>query len=365
MSTCTIDSAYMKPGMKLARAAVSSKGQVVAPSGAILNVQMVNAIMDADIRTLCIHEDPALKLPPEARMDDMLTESSAAAGLTIATPDDWIGIVRELFVGCIREKKLDMDVVKSLGTHCIERLKTEQPFNTLLRNDPAAAYTHHHAFNSSVLSIAAAQAMGLSENDVWDVFVCALLHDIGMPQVPEHMWLTAKPLTKLFRDEIEKHPTLGFRTIERVQGANPLWAFCAQDHHERLDGSGYPNKKTAAAIPLPVRIVSACDAYAAMVMPRIWRGPILPDKAMKELIAHTEKFDRAVIGRLVQRVGIFPVASRVKLSDGSLGVVSEHRPANPLHPVVQAVRGNRVEKIDLAQTPNITVVEVISDVKPA
>lgn len=358
MNTCVIDSAYLKPGMRLGRAVVSSKGQVVAASGTVLNVQTINAILDADIRGVAILDDPALKIPPEARLDDDLGGDVSAGGEI--TPDNWMNSVRELFTSCIREKTLDMGTVKTLYDSCSGMVNAKSPFFVLVANDPNLNYIYHHTFNSTVLSMVITRAMGLPEPDVQDIFVGSLLHDVGMTQVSEHHWMNPKPLSDFFRSEVEKHTVLGGRSIERIPGVKPLWVVCVQDHHERLDGSGYPDKKTSAQICSAVRIVSVCDAYAAMIMPRLRRPALTPDKAVKELIVHPEKFDRVVVGRFVQHIGIYPVGCKVKLSDGRTAEVVEHRPSAPLRPIVQGITAGRVEKIDMAQVSGLAIAEILS-----
>ncbi|MBI4178913.1 HD domain-containing protein [bacterium] len=363
-ANCTIDSAYMKTGMKLARPAVSARGDVVAPSGAVLTTPLINAIMDANILSLCVVDDPALNLPPESRLDDDLLSDGSGSSAVIATPDAWIGESRRVMTAVIREKELDLGTVRGLGNYCSDRVKTGPIFSALMMNDPTANYIHQHTFNSSLLSVAVGEAMGLPPAEVAELFAAAFLHDIGMPQVPEHMWVHQKGLTNMFRAEIEKHVEMGYRTIERLHGdTNPLWAAAARDHHERMDGSGYPDKKPAQRLPVPIRIISVCDAYAAMIAPRAYRPPIPPDRAMKEIIARQNQFDRQIIGRLVQRVGIYPVGCQVKLSDGVTGAVVENHPADPLHPVIEAVKSGRTQKIDLAKEKGLAVAEIIVEGK--
>lgn len=352
----------MKPGMRLARAVVSDKGQTIAASGAVLTVALVNAIYDANVLQLCIQDDPALNLPPESRLeDDPGAAGTAGADAAAITAEGWINLSRELFLSCVREKTLNLKIVQQLGDSCLMRLAKESPYSILARNDPAANYLPHHSLNVCIISVSVAQAMGLAAAEVWDIFVGALLHDIGMIQVPEHMWLSPKPLSAIFKTEIEKHPTDGFNVIRRADGAKEIWAHLTLDHHERLDGSGYPNHKPAQHLTIQTRILAVCDVYAALLMPRAWRPAVMPDKAIKELIAHPEKFDKQVVGRLLQRVGIFPVGCIVKLSDGRKAEVVGHNAASPLRPVVMDLDGPRPQKIDLAggSSPGISVMEIL------
>jgi putative nucleotidyltransferase with HDIG domain len=148
--------------------------------------------------------------------------------------------------------------------------------------EAADAYTAGHSAAVAVYARDVARELGYSESDAAIIQLAALLHDVGKIGVPTEV--LRKP-TRLDEDEwrlIQQHPITG----ERIVGEIPVFRFTAdaiRHHHERPDGTGYPDGMSAPTIPRSSLVIGVVDAYSAMTQPRSYRGARPPDAAIEEL----------------------------------------------------------------------------------
>jgi len=160
-------------------------------------------------------------------------------------------------------------------------------------------YTGEHSESVVDLTAKVAEAMGLPEDEVKDVRTAALLHDIGKVGIPDEILHKNGPLDAREWEVMRQHPVIGERIMRAMPGMGAI-ARVVRHEHERWDGGGYPDGLVAEAIPLPARIILACDAYHAMVSDRPYRQAMSHHDAMAELTANAgTQFDPEVVQALV------------------------------------------------------------------
>jgi HD-GYP domain-containing protein (c-di-GMP phosphodiesterase class II) len=155
-----------------------------------------------------------------------------------------------------------------------------------------------------------------------EVIVAALVHDVGMLRVDPAILAHPRPLDMNQRKAIERHAADGAeRILERLPGLSPV-AEVAATHHERADGTGYPNQQPGDQISPLSRLVAAADVYAAMCAPRPHRPALDPRAALADtlMLAERGRLDRYAAERLLA-LGLYPYGTVVELSDGSTAVV--------------------------------------------
>jgi diguanylate cyclase (GGDEF)-like protein/putative nucleotidyltransferase with HDIG domain len=147
--------------------------------------------------------------------------------------------------------------------------------------DARDVYTGSHSQRVAELAARTARRLGLPDEEVELTRLAASLHDLGKLAIPEEILRKPSPLTEPERIVLERHPQIGFRMLESL-GVDPV-AEWVLHHHERWDGSGYPDGLPGERIPLGARIIFVADAYDAMTSERVYRRRVIPAEAIAEL----------------------------------------------------------------------------------
>src|SRR5262249_19856411 len=152
--------------------------------------------------------------------------------------------------------------------------------------------------------------------------VAALIHDAGMLRIPVEVLATTSVLDDGQRRTIETHCRAGAEMAARLQPSDNLFIEAAASHHERLDGTGYPNGLRELQLSPLTRLLSVCDVYAALCVPRPHRPALETRTALADtlLLAEQGKLDRHAGERLLH-LSFYPIGSAVELADGAIGVV--------------------------------------------
>lgn len=220
-------------------------------------------------------------------------------------------------VSIILENKQQKNALKKINMH-LEKLVNErtrslnqanQELNNILSNviktlsitvelrDP---YTSGHQYRVAILSQAIAQKFQMPEKDIRNIYLGALIHDIGKIEIPIEILVYPGALSKLQFDYIKTHPASGKKIIEPI-GFNETIVDIVFHHHERLNGSGYPDGLKQNEIPLSTRIVSVADVFEAMSSHRPYR----PMKTIKETLNELRSgidslYDRQAVDYCIQ-----------------------------------------------------------------
>lgn len=231
-----------------------------------------------------------------------------------------------------------------------------------------ADYLPDHALTVTVLAMAIAASLNWSRDDVRTLAEAGLLFDLGMLLVPQRIRNGANELTTLDRNRVNTHPVLALALIDLVQGATPIHQLAALQHHERENGTGYPNFFRKEQICDLARVLAVADVFAAATSPRSYRKRKLPYIAMEETVrlGSSQILWGPGVKALLKAAGLFPVGSYLKLSSGEVARVTACNPATYDRPTVCPVDVNGQatgEPIDLAQIARnvVTVVRPLDD----
>ncbi len=233
---------------------------------------------------------------------------------------------------------------------------------SLIRLKTADEYTYLHSVAVCVLMVALGKQLGLHGEELKQIGVAGLLHDIGKMAVPNEILNKPDKLTDEEFEIIRNHPRKGWEILKTVyQADEPALDVCLH-HHERMDGKGYPEKLSADTLTLHARMGAVCDVYDAITSERCYKKGWEPAEAIKKMTSWKNgHFDEAVFRAFVKTIGIYPIGTLLKLKSGRLGLVIEQSEKSLLTPLVKVFFSTRtnghipVEIIDMSKSEDSIV----------
>ena len=255
--------------------------------------------------------------------------------------------LHRLFEDVRHRRTLDMEIAKEVVQAMHDSLAKNQ--NTLLwitnLQFPHEANACHN-FNVAVLSMVFARHLGMSRADTIVLGLGGLLHDLGKTHVPPAMLEKAAALTGEERAMVRKHALEGYEALNATGQLTNNVLDIVRYHHERADGSGYPEGLYGLNLPELARMVAITDAYDSMIG-GYYRRPMTPTDALRVLKNEAgEEYGLDLVEEFIRCLGTYPVGSLVQLNSGSVVMVVASNPEARLKPIVMFVRNEegRFEK---------------------
>ncbi len=209
-------------------------------------------------------------------------------------------------------------------------------------------------------------ALDLNRNDLNNLGMGAILHDIGKVFIDKKCLNKKGRLTDEEFAEMKKHPIEGYRYIRANFNIPVQASMGVLQHHEKYDGTGYPVQKAGDDISLFGRIIAIADVYDAITSDRPYRKGILPSKAMEYIMGGAGyHFDFELVSIFVKKVAAYPLGTCVKLSNGLMGIVVENFADTSMRPKIRVIEKDKDQEaryINLKEdfkTNNLTIVEVV------
>lgn len=197
-----------------------------------------------------------------------------------------------------------------------------------------------HSLNVAFLNGMMAHWMHFSKIDVSRIVVGGLLHDVGKTLIPEEILMAARELTAKEREVIKQHPVYSYDIVQK--GFDPAICDMVRHHHEKLNGTGYPDGLTGDEISLFARITAIADVYDAMVSARSYKTSRLPFDILDQMVQGEFKgLDQHLTAVFVRNMKHVFKRSEVLMVDGSVGVVAYIPPNDISHPIVVTEMGPR------------------------
>lgn len=214
-------------------------------------------------------------------------------------------------------------------------MRNAQAVISLARLKTSDDYTYMHSVAVCALMIALARQLGLPSSLVQEAGTAGLMHDIGKAAIP--VMILSKPgkLCDTEYETVRQHPVEGVRILQN----NPMFSRHVLDvclhHHEKIDGSGYPNKLAGSQISVLARMAAICDVYDAITSNRPYKSAWDPAESIHRMAEWKGHFDTRIFQAFVKCVGIYPVGSVVRLDSGKVGVVTEQNSPSLLRPKIK------------------------------
>ncbi|MBU2978416.1 HD-GYP domain-containing protein [Alteromonas sp. C1M14] len=225
-------------------------------------------------------------------------------------------------------------------------------------------YLLEHSLNVAIISANFARAIGMDEDDVQALAIAGFLHDLGKIRIPDEILHKPGRLDENEMAVMKKHVEYGVEALEEVE-LNPELIRTVSEHHERLDGLGYPAGTKGKDISKAGRMLAIADMYDALTADRCYKAGMPSQRAFSILINESpHKLDKALVQQFIKCMGVYPVGSLVKLSNERLAMVVTHTdsPLSPIVKVFYSLTGNHYlppKDINLAQDSRIKIEKAV------
>jgi putative nucleotidyltransferase with HDIG domain len=197
-------------------------------------------------------------------------------------------------------------------------------------------YLMEHSFNVSVLMGILAHALGYSGDILQEMVTGALLHDVGKIRIADEILHKPGKFLPEEWDEMKRHVTYGEEILQKTPSITAIMMDICAQHHERIDGGGYPRGLSGDEIPIHSRMASVVDVYDAITAERVYHKGMAPTVALKKLMEWSTEghLDQQLVRHFINAMGVYPVGSVVELDKQKLAVVLEANPGDPKKPKV-------------------------------
>lgn len=185
-------------------------------------------------------------------------------------------------------------------------------------------YAIRHMVHVAIVSEVIAEGAGLDESTRFSIIAAALTMNISMIDLQDALQVKQKTsLTDEQKEQIRQHPVESERMLIELGVDDPVWLSFVRDHHEMINGYGYPNRLSGASVPLGAQIISLADNYTARLDPRADRDAKTPGMSVREIVLTSGKaVDPMLAALLVKRIGIYPPGSIVDLQNQEVAIVT-------------------------------------------
>jgi len=340
-------------GVVVARAIHTLDGVILLPAGTRLTQEHKEKLRNHGITEIFIDDPYSEGLSiPELIKEEEITDVKAQVKQLMTSPSVKVSV---------DEKKVGQ-IVETLISKILENDNIVATLGDVRSIDE---YTFSHSVNVCVISLVTGIGIGLKDDDLRELGTGALLHDIGKLMVDEAILNKPTTLLSTEYEEVKKHTRYGYDLLRDSGNFSKMVCEIALSHHERLDGSGYPQKLRSSDIQLPARIVAIADVYDALTTDRVYRKKMMPHDVLDYMLSLGGKhFDKNLLDAFVRHIAYYPVGTAVILNSAEKGLVSEYNPYFPNRPVVRVVideNGHSLKsyrEVDLSQKLEYRVVAI-------
>ena len=288
--------------------------------------------------------------------------------------EDAILELRQVMDDALHGKKVQGGRLFSIAERIIQHLRVDRDTFVSFINifgflGETEDYLYSHSINVGILASGIGMALEYSENQLLDLCVSALLHDIGLLKVPEK--IIKKP-GKLDKDEfaqVIEHTSHGLELLQNISDLPESAKDVVYQHHERMDGTGYPEKRRSMEVSESAKIVAIVEVYEAMTHPRPYRGEkIIPYEGVRQVVQEAKSaFEPRLVKKFLSFITPYPLGSFVLLNNNEIGRVVKTYEDQPLRPVIEIFfdsEGKPPEnpkRIDLSKSPVLHIEKAVDE----
>lgn len=233
--------------------------------------------------------------------------------------------IAKCFSSSTSNERIDFNLIQDIVSDVSDSIQRHPTaLVSLLLTKKTDSYQYQHAFKVSAMMVALGRQIGMESSLFPRLALAGLMMDIGKIFIPEDIIKKREKLTVDEYDIVKKHPVLGFDLLKKSGLDDEIVLDVCLHHHERIDGSGYPDKLAGSETSVYAKMAAVCDVYDAIVSERGFGQTFRPADAIRKLALWQEnQYDNDILHAFVRIVGLYPVGTMVLLSSKLIGTVIE------------------------------------------
>jgi putative nucleotidyltransferase with HDIG domain len=338
----------------LGKSILTNDGAVLLRAGVRLTAQYIERLKELGVVYVYVEDD---------RLSDIYVEDDRLNELKQSAIKNMSVIMKNLCGIGKAEVKDSLQKVEELIDYIIDVGDVNKSLFDIKTHDN---YTFIHSIDTGIMAAFLGMSMKLSDSELMDLGLGAILHDIGKVCIDNKIINKAGMLTQEEFAEMKKHPVYGAELIKKNVNIPDSVVQIVAQHHERIDGKGYPTGLTGNSISKMAKIVSICDVYDAVSNDRSYRKKFSPNEAYELILAGTgTAFCEEIVNKFKKTFAVYPLGCCVKLSNGIEGYVIRQNSNFPDRPVIRVLYDSVTRKpttfyeVDLLKYPNVVITSVL------
>ncbi|MFC5468392.1 HD-GYP domain-containing protein [Cohnella suwonensis] len=326
----------LRAGDRLSEDIFNSFGLHVLSKGAILNEKEISRMYQHQIDYIEIERRAGIMQASDGEAADADPAFASYNPLLRPLYHDAVAGAEQLFTRALEEGRIYEEDVKESFQPLVDNFRAERDVvSLLLMLNSQDDYTYQHSVQVGMLSYYIARWLGWSEEETIRAGKAGFLHDVGKCKIAETILNKPSRLTDEEYDEIKNHPEYGYEILKNSL-EDPAIALAALQHHERMDGKGYPNGLTGDKIHPMAKIVAVADVYSAMISSRVYREKRDLLQVLRELYDLSfSELDPDITHTFIRHMIPNFIGKSVELSTGESGTIVMTHPNDFFRPLVK------------------------------
>ncbi|MGE4282877.1 MAG: HD-GYP domain-containing protein [Clostridia bacterium] len=356
----------VKENCTLGKTLYDIDGRVLLKQGTILHDSLLKRVTDSGIQTIYINDEYSNNeiediIKPEIKNKAVKTIKNAFEDFQKNIESSKIETSTVSKRQLHTKKQLKIEEISQISKSIVEEVLTNKStLISLVDIKSMDNYTYEHCVNVAILSLVLGVEFGLKHKELNELCIGAILHDIGKVFISKEILNKSSELTEEEYNLIKEHTTKGYEYLKDSRDLPATAKVIILQHHEKIDGTGYPKGIEEFQIHTLAKIVAITDVYDALTSDRPYRRALSPNEVIEMLMGSAGRhFDFMMVQAFVRKIVPYPVGTLVKLSNGEVAVVEEININYPLRPKVKVIKQKAVNieivNIDLMIETSIVI----------
>lgn len=339
----------LEPGTKIDQSVVDRLGRILVARGSVLDDYVIESLQKLGVMNVYIQDgeiDPddeniEISAVAEKNIEKLQTTDRSKVTLSNSVRERVAEGIQFIYSGS--ESSNIANATASITNDLLNAIDSNDAIAIdICELKTSDEYTFKHSVDVATIAMILAKQQGLSRQQIYEIGVAGLLHDVGKTKVP--LEILNKP-GRLDEDEfavMKQHSVFGYRMLQNKPEFSNEICLAVLQHHEKINGTGYPMACNASKITPYAKILSVADIYDALVTERPYKRAFSQRDAVEMIMSMTAELDIDAMRSFLESMILYPVGSIVELSNGEKAKVVKNSPHYILRPTVVGLQTGKI-----------------------